>query len=59
MKKRNTKERALEMAKKAVRRVAATGSTKMIGVPANINRHAGKPHEHARANARNLKNQVK
>jgi hypothetical protein len=54
----NTKERALEMAKRIVNRLARFGRSRMQGVPANINRHTGEPHLHTRAKARNLKNHV-
>ena len=55
MTQRNTKERALEMAKRAVRQLSRLGGLQMVGVPANINRRTGQPHTNARENARNLK----
>lgn len=58
MTQRNSKERALEMAKRSVRRLASNGTMSMRGLPAAINRHTGEPHLHTRANARNLKNHV-
>jgi hypothetical protein len=58
-KQRNTKERALDMAKRAVRQLSRISFNNMMGVPANINRHTGEPHKNARANARNLKNMQK
>ena len=56
MTQRNTKERALEMAKRAVRQLSRMGSLQMVGVPANINRRTGEPHKHQRNKDRNLKN---
>jgi hypothetical protein len=53
-KQRNTKERALMLAKRTVRQLARFG-TQFVGVPANINRRTGQPHTNARENARNLK----
>ena len=58
MTQRNTKTRALEMAKRVVNRMARFGRSRMQGVPANINRNTGEPHKHTRASARNLKNHV-
>jgi hypothetical protein len=56
MTQRNTKERALEMAKRAVRQLSRMGSLQMEGVPANINRRTGEPHKNQRSMARNLRN---
>lgn len=52
--KRNTKERALELAKRAVRQLSRLG-TQFNGIAANINRRTGQPHFNLRSNARNLK----
>lgn len=55
MTQRNTKERALEMAKRAVRQLSRISRFGMLGAPAAINRNTGEPHKNERANARNLK----
>ena len=44
MTRRNTKERALYLAKRAVRQLSRLGGLQMVGVPANINRRTGEPH---------------
>lgn len=53
--KRNTKERALDLAKRAIRQLSRIG-TQFNVISANINRRTGQPHLNLRSNARNLKN---
>lgn len=59
MTQRNTMERAMEMAKRAVRQLSRTSQFGMLGAPSAINRRTGEPHKHTRANARNLKRMSK
>lgn len=49
-KQRNSPERAAMLAERAARQRARVGSLSMKGVPASINRHTGKPHEHRHTN---------